>query len=241
MPDLAPFEAQRRETAGGIGAGIDTDSVTTMLDLVGHRVTVYDGLLQPRPMIQERVADPAQVGSSLSIQRGIGTNPRMHEGIVADHDHIFEPVEEAPMIRGDEVGKAVDEFLIVEAFIFRGLHAVAQNGFPTADPAEQTKSLGFAVECAEENLLVIAEQEPHRTALLRERPETFDDCSGRRAPVDDIAQEYQRRFCRPAVAVVCFDERDESVEQVGASVDIADGVDALTFGNGGQSRLGDTT
>ena len=70
-----PSIAERRQDAGPIGAGVDADAVRPLLDLRADRVAVDDDEAVIGVVEQERLADPAQVGLALLVERTPGRMP----------------------------------------------------------------------------------------------------------------------------------------------------------------------
>ena len=75
----------------------------------------------------------------------------------------------------DMLRETLHQLLVIEPLIFRRIHAIAQHRLATADPAKEPQRLGLAIERAEEDLLVIALQEPGVRTLQRQPAKPLDD------------------------------------------------------------------
>lgn len=109
------------------------------------------------------------------------------------------------------------------------VNAVAEEGLPPAMTDEVAEGLDVG-EAAEEHLLVVAGQDPYRTATLQIARE-LDDAPAVVTAVHEIAQQHDQRFRWRPGSVVGFDRGHERFEQVEPSVNVADRIDSLPVGN----------
>ena len=194
MPVLRAFQPQGRQPASRIRAGIDADSVRAGFDRFGNRVAVHHHLIQRGSVIEKRVANPPQVAAALLIEWRIGADARVDERIVPDHHHVLEPVEERAVGSRNEVRESMDQLLVIEPLIFAGGHAVAQHRFAPADSAEQPQRLRLAVERAEKDLLMVAQQEADARMRIGQRDQPVEDAGRIGAAVDEVAEEDDARL-----------------------------------------------
>ena len=161
----------------------------------------------------------------------------MDEDIVADDDHVLEPVQEDFVLRGDAIAHRLVQFVVIHSIVIGRIDAVAHDRLTSADPAEHAQRLGLALQRFEEDLFVIAEQEARVRPVQRQTTQRLDHGGGGGAAIDEVAQEDQRRLRRTARGVIGRDIDKQLVEQVRAAVNVADGIDAFAGGYEG-SRNG---
>jgi hypothetical protein len=84
-------------------------------------VAVDDHLLQRAVVIEERLANPAQVGGALGRQIGIGADASVDEGIVADYDQVFESLDERLMLGRHVALHRLMQLVIVHPVVLGGI------------------------------------------------------------------------------------------------------------------------
>src|SRR5690242_12052050 len=236
-PAIGAFEADRAQPAGGESAGIEADAVRPLDHAVADAVAVDDQLAELGVAVEEARADPAHVGALLVLDRHAGAQAGMDEDVIADLDPVLERFEESDVALRDVRLQQREQLGIIGAFEIMLGDAVAQDRLAAADPHEQAQRFHVAGERAEEDLLVIAEDEADVAARLGKPDQPIDHARRIGAAIDEIAEEDELRLRGAAGAVVRLDLPDQIVEQAEAAVDIADRIDALPFGDGARDRL----
>src|SRR3546814_7133263 len=81
----------------------DVCSSDLLVGLCRDAVAVDDHLAMIGRIIEELLANPAQVGQRLLVERYAGQDAGMNEDIVADFDHILSHAEEMDMLGRHEL------------------------------------------------------------------------------------------------------------------------------------------
>src|SRR3546814_739932 len=83
-PAPVALDPQRRQRPAAERADVDADAVALLVGLCRDAVAVDDHLAMIGRIIEELLANPAQVGQRLLVERHAGPDAGMNEDIVAD-------------------------------------------------------------------------------------------------------------------------------------------------------------
>ncbi len=233
---MLALQPDRGEDSALVRAGVDADAIGLFVHAVRNRVAVNHHHAVIDLARQEILADPAQVLVHLILQREAGANAGMDEQIVADRDHPLARVEEPDMVARDAIDQQVAQVVEVALVHLVGRQAVTEQRRIAADRHQSARGARAALCGGDENLLMIAFQQSRPAGA--QLPDALDHAGRVRAAIDQVAQEHQGRLRRPARGIVGVDHVDQPVEFVGASVHIADRIDAFARRNGVDARLG---
>src|SRR5690606_6998930 len=230
---LRPLEHYRGQPAAHESAGIDTDAIATVFRRLADRVPVHHDPTEALGMRQERFANPPQVVDLLLFDRLSRIDTGMDEQVVADRDHVLEPLDERDIFSRDRDAHHLLRLFQVRLREFGAIDTVAQDRFAPAVAEKMAERLQ-AVEAAEKHLLVIAGKNADTPALLP-IPRQSEDSGTVRPAIDEVPQQDHGRRGGRAGRVVLIDAGDQRFEQVAPTMDVSDRVDSLA-GRDGRDR-----
>src|SRR5687767_4319807 len=99
-PPLAAFKANGGQHPGAVRTRVQTDPVVANVDLLGDGVAMDDDEAMVVAVLEERFANPAQVGLALIGERNAGPDAGVDEQIGANPEGIDEAQEEAAVVGG---------------------------------------------------------------------------------------------------------------------------------------------
>ncbi len=187
---------------------------------------------------EEPLADPQQVFRLLPLQRHARLHPGMDEGVIALLMQQRQPVQEVAMrARQKRV-----EFLLRPHQLerprrrMRRVDAVARQRLPAAigEPVGTDRDID---EEAQHEVLVVALEVDRFESGGRRLQEQVDDLARLGAAVDVIAEIDHDVARRRPVLGVGRDHGVQKREQVGAAVDVADGIEPRAGGSGRLGRI----
>src|SRR6185369_4497260 len=108
---------------------------------------------------QERLADPSQVGLELPVELDAGANARMDEEIIPEPAGIGEGLEELHLLLRNRAPDHRQCFQIAALGDFPGVYAIASQAFLTAEAQPARKHGNVALQDAQQDLFVVAEEE----------------------------------------------------------------------------------
>jgi hypothetical protein len=180
------FDHRRGQHAGAIGAGIDAKAVGSLIDAVADGMAMNDEAAMVVRVGQERLADPAQVVRLLVLNRDAGTDTGVNKQVIAEPDGVAGLLQECDMRRRDRLAQHRGDPHLVHCLQGGGGQAVAFDTGVAAKPQPVIGEARLAIEDAQQDLLVIAEQQQRLGRKAGQRANPFDDAGGVRPAVDQI-------------------------------------------------------
>lgn len=219
------FNCDARESSRLPCAGVDVDSIVSDIGVRHRCVTVHDEVSVVLRGVEELLSYPDQVVGILMIDGNVRTNARVNEQKIAAAELISQAlheqfvrtrkgVEKAAMQVGGGFGSVVQ----LDAIGRERLHAAQLK--PVLEDGRLLKE-------SFHHSFVVASQ-THRAIPNKPYREQIDHRPGIWPAIDIVAEIHFNRACdRPAPDIV-VDARCYVTQQVGAAVNIADGIDART-------------
>lgn len=236
-PAFRPFKAHGRQRAVSPGAGIQTNPVGQLHNILINRMAMNDDLVARRRRAKKFPADQKQIGKALLLKRNVWTNAGMNEDIVSCDDQVLEGLKKAAMALRNNRLKHSGQFLEIGALVCLGCDAIADDCFPAAYPDEVAQRFDIAFERGKECRLVIAEQKSRAGTRFAQPQESIDNLRRMGPPIDQIAQEDQFARCIWAVLVVMVNPSQQAFEQFELAMNIANGIYSVSCRKSG-CRLG---
>lgn len=199
---------------------------------------MHDQLFKRRAGTEKLFANPPKIGRPLLRKRHAGADTRVHEHIIACHDHVLAGFQERTMGCRNGVNQQAMQLVIIGPGVGLRADAVAQDRLFPADPAEQAQRLCIARKRTEEDLFVVAQQEAHVRPRVPQCDKTVDHLGGLRPAIDQVAQEDQLARRSAARRLVLHNLLQQPVEQIESTMDVTNGVQPATLRNpGGRGRF----
>src|SRR3546814_242591 len=101
---FGPFEGDRCKDPRPVGAGIDSNPIRPLLDILADRMAVNDHQPVIADIVEEILANPTKVRRRLFLQGHAGPDAGMDKGIVTDFDEILPFAKEPHMRLGHQFG-----------------------------------------------------------------------------------------------------------------------------------------
>ena len=161
----------------------------------------------------------------------------MHEQIVAEAAAIDEAAQEVDVRGGDRAPHDLHQLARRLAAHACRVDSVALQTFQAAEPQPAGDHTAVAIDDAQQDFLVIAEDENRPNAGAVVGSKAFDDLSRAGAPVDEVADEDEQRLGYRAVLKIGVDFRQQIFEKIMAAVNVSDHVCPISSRSGGRLWL----
>ena len=120
-----------------------------------------------------------------------------------------------------------DRRLLGDAAQLVRIHAIASRAFGAAELQPVRQDLALAGQDAQQHLLMISPQEDRRHAFRAIGAQPLDHSSRFGAAIDQVAEEDDEGSLRAARRHIALDPGEQRIEQVKATVDVADRIGAI--------------
>ncbi len=228
---LSPFQYQGSQATTGIGAGIDADSVRVDFDILADAVAVDDHFLKWSLPVHKGMTNPQAIPVILLIEWKGRIHSGMDEVIIAAAEPGGHPGQKIPVCLG-ELGDEITLQLLQPlgrrdaaapernpVTGQRSEAAIGQPAFTNSEIAEE----------AQEAFFVIAEQENRGQGAGQGAHHPLQHPLGVGATVDVIPQKNQPRLAL-VTDQIGFNQGQQSVEQIAATMNIPNRINPLTSG-----------
>jgi hypothetical protein len=223
---LIAFDRDAGQPAGSISAGIDIDPVGVDFHLDDGCMAVHHDLAETRRAEQKFLADLQQVTITLLVERHAGTDSGVYEEEVAADEAVGQASQkiQMPVPIHRERQRHREQLLRRRVERIVGGESIGPQRFQSTEAQPVGKRYGV-VEKVEHVSLVIAPQTYGILAAVAQ-DEGVEHLSRRGAPVDIIADKDNKRPGDRIGRNVRLDAIKQRLQQIVASMDVADGVDS---------------
>ena len=229
-PPRIGFQAKCGQRPTFERARIDPQAIRLLIGIGCYRMSMDDHFAMVTHVVQKIITYPAQIGPILLFKRDAWTYAGMNEGEVPYFYKVLAVSKKIDMVRGDQLGEAF-RYLVkarhLEPFV---VAPIASDGRIPTDPHEISQAANIARQRGKKTFLMIADQKARVGKLPLQLQRTFHDRRRVRAPIHEIAQQYDCQFGGTAGFMIGADQVDYLSEQIIATVDVANCVYASPFG-----------
>src|SRR5688572_24186385 len=150
---------------------------------MNHREAMF-GLVH-----QEWLADPAQIGPGLLLERNSRPDAGMDEQIAAGPESVVKTAQELAVRGGNSGAHGLDRLRRLQATKLRRLDAIAGEALGAAKPQPVGNEPRFAIKDAQQHFFMVAGQEHRPHAGRAPGPQPLDHLARRWPAVDQVAEE----------------------------------------------------
>lgn len=182
---------------------------------------------------EERFADPAEVRLLLLVKLDSGPDPGMDEKELAETAAVDEALEKLDMFPRHGIPHNRQGIIFAQAAKRFRVDTVALEAFGTTEPTPFGDQLRLTLDDAQQDFLVIAEQEYRPDSRTAIGPEAFYHLRGLRPAIDQIADEDEQRLRCRAVLQLGMYLGQQIFKKVEPAVHVANDISPVPPGPGG--------